>query len=329
MKKSAFVIIATITLLFSAIFSLNVMAFDGQTTATEYDKYYGSLTYRKTADDEIVITGCSKSATSVKIPSVIENCPVTTIGYRAFKECSALTAIEIPNSVSVIEGGAFRYCTGIKSIVIPEGVEELSEGLFYNCTSLESVSIPSSVKTIREGAFYGNKITELVISDNVKTISDRAVVDCAKLERVTIPCHFDTTRVFENCTKLSTITITHTWEEWTVKTEATDTQPGLKEAGCMYCLEVQQETIPAKNGQAEPVEPGNNNGTQDPAGDDKNNGTSDTKKSTDSKKQSSDDDEYTSGGESNTPIIITAIIVGGITVVACVTIVAYFATKKK
>ena len=42
---------------------------------------------------------------------------VTKIGNYAFQDCSGLTSMEIPNSVSIGEG-AFSRCTGLKSVTI-------------------------------------------------------------------------------------------------------------------------------------------------------------------------------------------------------------------
>jgi hypothetical protein len=70
---------------------------------------------------------------------------VTKIGCCAFQDCTHLTSIEIPDSVTVIELEAFANCTRLTSITIPDSVTEIGEDAFSNCACLTSVRIPSSV----------------------------------------------------------------------------------------------------------------------------------------------------------------------------------------
>jgi hypothetical protein len=51
----------------------------------------------------VIITGCDTVASgALVIPETIEGKPVTRIGDQAFKNCSSLTRITLPNSVTSI-----------------------------------------------------------------------------------------------------------------------------------------------------------------------------------------------------------------------------------
>ena len=58
---------------------------------------------------------------------------VTKIGYEAFRGCSGLTSVVIPNSVTSIGSWAFGYCSGLTSVEIPNSVTSISEGAFSYC----------------------------------------------------------------------------------------------------------------------------------------------------------------------------------------------------
>lgn len=79
---------------------------------------------------------------------------VTSIGMGAFYGCESLTAITIPNSVTIIEDSAFHDCKNLSSITIPESVEIIGDSAFAYCESLKVIAIPNSVKYIGDRAFF-------------------------------------------------------------------------------------------------------------------------------------------------------------------------------
>lgn len=87
--------------------------------------------------------------TSIDLPETI-----TSIGSSGFYYCRELTEITIPSGVTSIEERTFSFCTSLTSIAIPNGVTRIGKRAFYNCSSLTSVTIPGSVDTIEDYAFY-------------------------------------------------------------------------------------------------------------------------------------------------------------------------------
>ena len=124
------------------------------------DCYYGRYYY--TSDDVIgsyAFYDCS-GLTSVTIPS-----SVTSIGRYAFSGCSGLTSVTIPSGVTSIDESVFRGCSGLTSVTIPSGVTSIGQDAFYNCSGLTSVTIPSSVTSIGQDAFYNSSgLTSVYVS---------------------------------------------------------------------------------------------------------------------------------------------------------------------
>lgn len=101
-------------------------------------------------DKEIsLLIQCPQLKEEITIPET-----VTTIGERAFCDCSNLTSVTIPNSVTTIEELAFMYCSGLTSLEIPDSVTEIGFAAFSYCSGLTSITIPNSVTTIGERIFY-------------------------------------------------------------------------------------------------------------------------------------------------------------------------------
>ena len=62
------------------------------------------------------------------------------IGQSAFDDCSSLTSIAIPNSVTSIGDRAFRNCGSLTSITIPSSVTSIGNYAFGYCRSLTEIN---------------------------------------------------------------------------------------------------------------------------------------------------------------------------------------------
>ena len=120
--------------------------------------------------------------TSVTIPN-----SVTSIGIYAFYNCSGLTSVTIGNSVTSIGIYAFYNCSGLTSITIGNSVTSIGDFAFYYCESLTSITIPNSVISIGNEAFrYCSGLTSVTIPNSVTSIKEDAFWGCSGLTSVTI-----------------------------------------------------------------------------------------------------------------------------------------------
>ena len=143
--------------------------------------------------------------TSVTIPN-----SVTTIGDHAFYNCKGLTSVTIPNNVTTIGAYAFSGCEGLTSVTIPNGVTTIGESAFSGCEGLTSVTIGNSVTSIGKDAFsFCNSLTSVTIPNSVTTIGEYAFWNCKGLASVTIPNSVTTIggSAFSICPNLTSVTI--------------------------------------------------------------------------------------------------------------------------
>ncbi len=107
------------------------------------------------------------------------------LGYAAFSDCSGLTSLTIPSSVTSIGEYAFYGCSGLTSLTIPSSVTSIGESAFYGCSGLTSLTIPSSVTSIGYCAFLGcSGLTSLTIPSSVTSIGWGAFCGCSGLTSI-------------------------------------------------------------------------------------------------------------------------------------------------
>ena len=121
----------------------------------------GGINYELNADAKqatvIKKKSSGKYSGEVVIPESVEykgiSHSVTSIGKYAFRDCSGLTSVTIPNSVTSIGDGAFSGCSGLTSVTIGNSVTSIGYSAFLDCSALTSVTIGNGVKSIRTEAF--------------------------------------------------------------------------------------------------------------------------------------------------------------------------------
>lgn len=168
------------------------------------------------ANEEVTITGYTGAGGAVEIPAEIEGKPVTALGDLAlagatnpaaveitsvvvpdsvkkmgaaiFNGCTKLTAVTLPEDVSIPNSNNMFRLTAIETIIIPNGMQQIGDSCFYKCTKLTSITFaePSSVTSTGESSIEGcTSLTELVFPDGIQQIG--GIYDCTALENVTIP----------------------------------------------------------------------------------------------------------------------------------------------
>jgi hypothetical protein len=170
---------------------------------------------------------------------------ITDIPSDAFRNCTGLVSVTLPNNVNSIGSSAFENCTSLASVTIPNGVNSIGSSTFLNCYKLASITIPDSVTSIaaqafafcvslteinvgpsntayssQDGVLYnkdktnlhsypGGKASAFTIPDNVTEIGNSAFMGSSSITNVTIPN--SVTRIgdnaFRSCNYLSSVTI--------------------------------------------------------------------------------------------------------------------------
>ena len=220
-----------------------VTAFAEDTSAPTGTASYGDYEYDYTINTEDGTATITKfralvdGSYDITIPTDFGRFPVTAIGDDAFRGCSALKKVTIPQSVTSIGDSAFAGCHNLDSVTINDAatsignraftecpltttlslgkkITTIGDDAFYYCRGLTSVTIPPSVTSIGKKAFlqcihlktlsFGENI-----KTNIETIGDDAFYYCIELESVTIPQSVTSigNDAFGQCHDLQSLTI--------------------------------------------------------------------------------------------------------------------------
>lgn len=163
---------------------------------------------------------------------------VTSIPSQAFKDCTTLESIYLPEGVTYIAPDAFEGCTNLKYIispnstnysmfiyngelmavvpsvgkelVIPEGVKIVDQNIFTN-SKVQKIVFPKSMENIKYRAFYQHPTLQSVVFNGYTNIDDYAFNGCYSLESVTYTVDGESGRyginshAFEKCSNLKTV----------------------------------------------------------------------------------------------------------------------------
>ena len=156
------------------------MMFTGWLPSLAHDFEVDGVYYNITCDQEVEVTYFGDSYDSfddeyegnVVIPSSVNyngiTYSVTSIGNYAFRLCTSLTSIEIPNSVTSIGDSAFNSCTGLTSIEIPNSVTSIGDDAFSWCDLTEIKCWATTPPTI-ESYTFSNYSADLYVPVGCKS----------------------------------------------------------------------------------------------------------------------------------------------------------------
>lgn len=151
--------------------------------------------------------GCNQ-LTGIYDPSPSE---MQEIGENCFEDCTEIKYFDFSDcqKLTTVSSGAFRNCTALSSIRLPESVKTIGQEAFFNCENLMTVNM-TGVEEIGDRAFYG--CDSLMVTgdiDNLHILGSQAFYSCRNLRSMELPDELESMGegCFENCTGLTSVKI--------------------------------------------------------------------------------------------------------------------------
>ena len=197
-----------------------------KTARNGYDQVFGYIFgYTTTSSNSSSVSGATRQYSEYSggykyyyyyISSSIKSVTITggNVPSCAFYNCSSLTSVTIPDSVTSIGNYAFYKCIGLTSITIPDSMKSIGEDAFWGCSGLTTVNWDATACTFNGSSSYRifdgcSKLVTVNIGDNVTTIPAYAFYYCSGLTSVTIPDSVTSigNYTFYGCSGLTSVTI--------------------------------------------------------------------------------------------------------------------------
>ena len=140
----------------------------------------GDFTYT-VSGGTVTITKYTGTGGAVVIPLTIHGMLVVAIGDAAFENCSNLTSVTIPKSVTSIGKMTFSGCNGLTNMTIPDRVRSIGDNAFSHCSGLTNISIFSDyITSIGSLAFsYCSGLTKAVFWGNAPSMGADVFQGCS------------------------------------------------------------------------------------------------------------------------------------------------------
>ena len=135
---------------------------------------------------------------------------LTSIGFSAFENCVALTAIDLSATklTSLGNNNVFKGCVALATITLPEEMNNLGYGIFAGTAieTLDASMVDGNVNNIFGTDLSANNSLKVLKLGNA-TISGFAFADCTKLKTLVTGAATILGYAFESCEKLATVTV--------------------------------------------------------------------------------------------------------------------------
>ena len=132
------------------------------------------------------------------------------IGTGCFRNCVALTEVDLPQGLTSLYGESFSGCVRLSRVAFPSTLEDIGYRAFDSCSALKEIELPASLQRLNHAAFSGCASLERVFQasrpPNAPAQIWQAVIfrNCANLREIRIPAQVKEMdgAVFHGCTSL-------------------------------------------------------------------------------------------------------------------------------
>lgn len=172
-------------------------------------------------DNNATITKYYGSVRNLVIPDTIDGYTVVGIGRSAFENNKSVNCVEMPDTITTIDGYAFANCTNLSKVMLSDCLQKLEYSAFKNCSALKSIYIPKTITTVgyydgytdsKAYPFVGcTNISDVTFAEGITAIPNNLFA-YSGISMIKIPNTITTiqSNCFLGCTNLRTVDLPDT-----------------------------------------------------------------------------------------------------------------------
>ena len=131
-------------------------------------------------------SGCFSECTSLQNAD-ISQFNSGELSSDIFKNCSSLTHVDFPTTVTYLPTNFFYGCVNLSTFEIPAWISRINSGCFYGCTSLAELNIPDGVESIGDNSFSNSAIHSISFPSTVQTLGKEAFKNVELYSALNLP----------------------------------------------------------------------------------------------------------------------------------------------
>lgn len=156
-KKSLIAVALVLVLLIVGSYIANKTVVANRLEQTAYNKEYGP----QCSSDGLLYLKYDPSDDGSKIGHI-----TIYLGDEYCLGVSDVPAYDNGNKLVYIDDNAYRECSEVEKIILPQTIESIADNAFSDCESLKEIYIPASVTKMANNIFSGTKDFTMYVEEN-------------------------------------------------------------------------------------------------------------------------------------------------------------------
>lgn len=156
-KKSLISVVLVLALLICGSYIANKTVVANRLEQTDYNIEYGP----QYSSDGLLYLNYEPSDDGSKIGHI-----KLYIGDEYCLSVSDVPAYDNGNKIVYIDDCAYKGCSAVEKIILPQTIEMIEDDAFADCESLEEIYIPASVAKMADNVFNGTKDFTMYVEEN-------------------------------------------------------------------------------------------------------------------------------------------------------------------